>query len=206
MKLKNTTKIKGQFPTQNDFVMLIEHKMTHQFCGWYSTKNGFTNELTKKLNTLKNHHKYSVKYLQGDNAGKNELFLKEINRKDWCVGVTPKWMPHATSQPNYVENPIYIMTMDGHALLAVKKVPDNCKNVLMSYSFQYAYMLRRLEVIKIDGKSCMHYEHLCRDLQKFTDYIRSFSEAIMMKDCPTNAPKSRKRGFTFIFYWLQLHK
>ena len=50
----------------------------------------------KKMHTLKQNRNFTVKYLRGDNAGKNESFLMEINGKEWDIGVTPEWMPYAT--------------------------------------------------------------------------------------------------------------
>ena len=48
------------------------------------------------MHTLKQNRNFTVKYLRGDNAGKNESFLMEINGKEWDIGVTPEWMPYAT--------------------------------------------------------------------------------------------------------------
>lgn len=48
------------------------------------------------------------------------------------MGVTPKWTQRVTPQPNYVENPIYVVIMRSScALLAAVNVPDNYKNELM---------------------------------------------------------------------------
>ena len=82
--------------------------------------------------------KKNQKYLRGDNTGKNESFLKEINGKDCHMGVTPEWMPRTKPQPNNVENLIDIIPMRGCALLAAANVSDNCKNVLMPYAVKYA--------------------------------------------------------------------
>ena len=53
------------------------------------------------------------------------------------MGVTPEWTPGTTPQPNQVENPIYVVTMCGCAILIVANVPDDCKNILMPYVDKY---------------------------------------------------------------------
>ena len=138
MQLKKTPQIKVPFPNNNFFVMLTKHKTSHGMCGWYTKKDGFIGEFASKLNTLKMNRNLSIKFLHGDNASKNKSFLKETNGKDWRMGVTPKWTPCTTPQPNCVKNPIYVIMMRAHALLAAANVPDDNKNILLPYAVKYA--------------------------------------------------------------------
>ena len=77
--------------------MSTKHKTSHGICRLYTNNDCFIGEFTKKLLTLEQNKNFAVKYLLGDNASKNESFLKEINSKKWYMGVTPEWTPRATT-------------------------------------------------------------------------------------------------------------
>ena len=62
------------------------------------------------------------------------------------MGVTPEWTPCATPQVNCVQNPIYVVTMRGRALLAAANVPDHYTIILLPYAVKYAYMTFGLEI------------------------------------------------------------
>ena len=66
--------------------------------------------------------------------------------------VIPEWMQCVTQQPNNMENPIYVVTMRGHALFLAVNVPNKCTNKLIPYAVKYAYMMRGFKTIKINRK------------------------------------------------------
>lgn len=139
---------------------MTEHKTSFGFCGWYKTKDGFINEFVSSLNTLQKQHQWNCKVICGNNAGENKSFLEEINGKHWKMGVEANWTPRATPQPNCTENPIYVVCMQAGTLHAAANVPDKHKNILFPQAVIHSHIMRRLEVIKIDGVSKSRFEHL----------------------------------------------
>ena len=154
MKLKKTEKSQGPFPSKSCTVMMKEHKTSYGFCCWFTSKFGFIDKFASKLHIIKVHCQFQCKELRGDNMGENRSFLKEIISNKWEIPMTSQWTPRATTQPNWVENLIFVCTMRGQAIMAAANIPDKFKNMFLLLVVTHAWQFCSFEVIEIDGKEC----------------------------------------------------
>ena len=176
--------------------LMMDERTGMKWSDFFSAKNDMVEPTCVKLNRWKEGGK-PVKYIRLDNAGENIALKKRSESAEWKLNIEFEFTARDTPQQNsLVEVGFATIGNRGRAMMIAANVPERTKYKLFREAFTCATMLDWLMLITLDDVTKTRVEHWNGELPRWSQALRTWGEAGVVKTKTKTTPKMNQRGIT----------
>ena len=182
-----------------NWFMLIDAASGMKFSSFWNTKAAFIETTCETLHRwLK--RGIPIKFIRVDNAGENKLWEARCQSAAWKFPFKFEYTAARTPQQNSkVEVGFAVIANRGRTLMAAANVPGETRRLIWNEAFQAATLLDGLVLVTVGGVTKTRWEHWYGNLPAWSEHLRTWGEAGVVKIRGLATPKVADRGVPCMF-------
>jgi len=179
--------------------ILVDEASQFKISDFFSSKRDMIEPTCEKIFKWQSEGK-SIKYIRCDDGGENRGLKNRLQSSDWKIPIKFEFTGRDTPQRNHLaEVALATIAGRGRAIMSAANIPKEHRRLFWREAFQTATYMDGFVLVTIGNIRKTRFEHWEGKLPRFSEYLRRWGEAGVVKLRTSTTPKIYDRGKVCMF-------